>query len=124
MEHQDPLDPDVFTMVFSSGTTGRVKCLAISRRGTEEQIGCFGHAYGFRPDDSILVALPMSIYQQRLMLYTAVWYGFDILLTTPDRIFHGLTLMRPTLLAGPPLLFEALENRFHALAPGRRIALR
>jgi len=117
------LDPDVFTMVFSSGTTGRMKCLMISRRGTEEQIRAFGRAMTFRSDDSILVALPFSIYQQRLMLYTALWYGFDILITRADRIFHALKDMRPTIVAGPPMLYEAVERHFQALRPAKQRTL-
>lgn len=118
-----PLPEDVFTMVFSSGTAGPMKCLLISRAGTEYQVTRFGEAMPFRPDDSILVALPMSIYQQRIMLYTAVWYGFNILLTRPERIFHALKSGRPTILAGPPLFYETFEHRYRSLPPDKRFGI-
>lgn len=117
------LDADVFTLVFSSGTTGGVKCLLISRKGTEDQIRHFGKAMPFRPDDAILVALPMSIYQQRLMFYTAVWFGFDILLVETDQIFHAFKRMHPTIIAGPPMFYETVERRIQSLSLMRRASL-
>lgn len=117
------LPEDVLTLVFSSGTSGRPKCLMISRKGTEDQIRCFGRDYRFQPDDRILLALPLSIYQQRLMLYTAVIHGFNVILVDAPRIFHALQSMRPTIIAGPPMLYEPLENRFHSLPGWQRLGL-
>jgi long-subunit acyl-CoA synthetase (AMP-forming) len=117
------LDPDVFTLVFSSGTSGKLKCLMISQRGTEHLIAGFGKLYAFQPDDSILVFLPLSIFQQRWMVYTALWYGFDILLADPLRLFHALREMRPTLLGAPPLFYQTIENRFRTLPPRKRLLL-
>jgi long-chain acyl-CoA synthetase len=118
------LDPDVFSLVFSSGTSGKLKCLLMGKRGTEDLIATYGRNYTFRKDDSILVFLPLSSFQQRLMVYTAIWYGFDLLLTTPPQLFRALKELQPTILAGPPLLYETLENRFHALSAWRRLLAR
>jgi long-subunit acyl-CoA synthetase (AMP-forming) len=117
------LDPDVYTLVFSSGTSGRLKCLLMSRRGTEVLVEAYGKSFPFRPDDSILVVLPLSNFQQRLMVYTALWYGFDLLVTEPSLMFRSLKEMRPTILAGPPLFYETVENRYRNLPLGRRLAL-
>jgi len=117
------LDPDVFTLVFSSGTSGKLKCILLSKRGTEEMITAFGKHYAFKSDDGIFVVLPLSNYQQRLMVYTAIWHGFDLLLTDPLRFFHGLKEMRPTILGGPPMFFETVENRFRSLPPTKRALL-
>lgn len=109
------LDSDVFSLVFSSGSSGKLKCLMLGKRGAEELIEAFGKHYAFRPDDSILVALPLSNYQQRVMIYTAIRYGFNILLTDHLGFFRGIKEMRPTILGGPPMFYEAVENRFRSL---------
>jgi long-subunit acyl-CoA synthetase (AMP-forming) len=117
------LDSDVFTLVFSSGTSGKIKCLLISKDGTEEIVTAWGRGYRFKPDDGILVVLPLSNYQQRMMVYTAVWHGFSLILTDPLRLFQALKEMHPTILAGPPLFYEITENRFRNLPTRKRVLL-
>jgi Long-chain acyl-CoA synthetases (AMP-forming) len=114
------LDADVFTLVFSSGTSGVLKCLMITKSGTEELIDGFGELYKFKPDDAILMFLPLSIFQQRWMLYTAIWYGFDLHLTDAPRVFKALKEMKPTIIGAPPLLYELFERRFQSLPPRKR----
>lgn len=109
------LEPDVCNLVFSSGTSGVPKCLKISKAGTEEWLASCGRKYTFRPDDSMIVVLPFSNYQQRLMVYLAIWHGFDLVLTDPARFLPALKDFRPTILAGPPAFYELLENRFRNL---------
>lgn len=118
-----PLDEDIFTLVFSSGTSGKLKCLMISMRGTEALIESFGRLYRFRPDDAILVFLPLSIYQQRWMLYAAIWYGFDLHLAEPARLFKALREMKPTIIGAPPLFYEVFEKRFRSLPTHKRALL-
>ncbi|MES2938888.1 MAG: AMP-binding protein [Pseudomonadota bacterium] len=110
----DP-DPELFTLVFSSGTSGRLKCLKVSRKGTEVLIESFGRDFQFRPDDLILAFLPLSSFQQRWMMYASIQYGFDLGLTTPLRLFHALRDMRPTVIGAAPLLYETVEGRYLAL---------
>jgi long-subunit acyl-CoA synthetase (AMP-forming) len=122
---EDPEHPeDVFTMAFSSGTSGRLKCIMLGRRGTEDLVAAYHAAFPFRPDDAILIVLPLSAFQQRLMIYTAIWHGFDMHLVSLPQLMRGLQEMRPTILAGPPVFYETLENRFRNL-PGlkRRLLL-
>jgi long-chain acyl-CoA synthetase len=108
-------DPDLLTMVFSSGSTGRLKCIMMSRCGTEKWIVACGQKFTFRPDDSMIVVLPLSHQQQRLMVFVAVWYGFSLVLTEPPRLLRTLKELKPTILAGPPAFYEPLENRFRSL---------
>ena len=117
---QSSLNDDVFTLVFSSGTSGVLKCLMITRSGTEDLIESFGELYNFQPDDAILMFLPLSIYQQRWMLYTAIHYGFDMHLADPPRLFKALKEMKPTIIGAPPLFYELFERRFHSLPPRKR----
>ncbi len=117
------LDPDIFSLVFSSGTSGRLKCLLISKCGTEELLTAYGRFYEFESTDRILVALPLSINQQRVLIYTALWYGCDICLTDPTQIFRALKEMEPSIVAGPPIFYETLENRFYSLSSRKRLLL-
>jgi long-chain acyl-CoA synthetase len=114
------LPHDVFTLVFSSGTSGVLKCLQITKSGAEELITSFGELYEFKADDAILVFLPLSIFQQRWMLYTAIWYGFDLHLTDPLRVFEALKEMKPTIIGAPPLFYEQIERRFRSLPVVKR----
>ncbi|MGI8335640.1 AMP-binding protein [Actinomadura scrupuli] len=107
------LDPDVFSIVFSSGTTGAVKAIQISRVATEDCLAEFDNHYAFRPDDAILVGLPLSTFQQRIMLYSAIWYGFDAIVVEPSPLmFAVMKQAKPTIMGGPPAFYEILENRF------------
>ena len=107
-------------MSFSSGTTGRLKCITLGLRGTEDLIRAYNEAFPFRSDDAILVVLPLSAFQQRLMVYAAIWHGFDMHLVDVKQLMRGLREMRPTILAGPPVFYEMLENRFRSLPRAQR----
>jgi len=118
---EDPQHPeDVFTMAFSSGTSGRLKCIMLGKRGTEDLVAAYHEAFPFRPDDAIQIVLPLSAFQQRLMIYAAIWHGFDMHMVALAQLMRGLREMRPTILAGPPVFYEVLENRFRNLPAGKR----
>jgi long-subunit acyl-CoA synthetase (AMP-forming) len=114
------LEPDVCNLVFSSGTSGVPKCLQIGKTGTEVWLASCGRKYTFRPDDCMIVVLPFSNYQQRLMVYLAIWHGFDLVLTEPARFLPALKDFHPTILAGPPAFYELLENRFRNLPQSKQ----
>jgi long-subunit acyl-CoA synthetase (AMP-forming) len=112
---------DVSTIIFSSGTSGQLKALLLSRAGVEMAVTSFA-AWDLAPGDGILVALPLSIFQQRLMIYAALRADCDILLSDSVNLFRSLKVLSPSVVLGPPALFETVEKRFDAL-PGWRYAL-
>lgn len=119
------LGPDVFSVVFSSGTTGALKAIQLSRVATEDCLAEFSNHYDFTVDDAILVGLPLSTFQQRIMLYCAIWYGFDSIVVEPSPLmFVVLKQAGPTIMGGPPAFYEILENRFRAQPAGKQLALR
>jgi long-subunit acyl-CoA synthetase (AMP-forming) len=118
------LAPDVYSLVFSSGTSGKLKCILMSKRGTEELVESYGQNYRFQSSDSILVVLPLSNFQQRLMVYTAIYYGFDMQIVDSPQFFRALKEMKPTILAGPPAFYEVVENQFRNLPPSRQRILK
>lgn len=107
---------DVLTLVFSSGTTGNPKCLIVSKAGLENTIELTSEAWRVESNDNIFVTLPFSNLQQRWMLYMALWFGFDVSLAPPERLYRALRRMAPTILLGPPAFFEEAEKRFDAKA--------
>lgn len=117
-----PQDPEFARpwLAFSSGSSGGVKGIEMSRPGLERNLDALVAAVGVRADDRLLLFLPMSNFQQRTMYYSALWYGFDLIISDPSRLFHALTQFRPTLLVAPPALYEMLENQLHNLPPWKR----
>jgi long-subunit acyl-CoA synthetase (AMP-forming) len=113
---------DATGIVFSSGSSGRVKGLTLSRRGIEASVDAFTKAAEPRPDDCLLLFLPISNFQQRMMYYAALWYGFNLIVTDPTRLFRALKDLHPTLLIAPPMLYEAFETRFYNLPAWKRRA--
>ncbi|WP_158623447.1 AMP-binding protein [Corallococcus sp. CA053C] len=108
--------------IFSSGSSAGLKGLVMSKRGIEASVAAFAEAVVPRADDCLLLFLPISNFQQRLMYYAALWYGFDLIVTDPNRLFRALKELRPTILIAPPTLYEAVETRFHNLPRGARLA--
>jgi len=111
-------------MVFSSGSSGKLKGLKLSRKGIEASVDAFTQLANPRSDDCLLLFLPISNFQQRLMYYSALWYGFDLIVTDPNRLFRALKELHPTILIAPPMLYEAFETRFFNLPAWKRWAAR
>lgn len=110
--------------IFSSGSVGGLKGLALNRKGVEAWVDGFTQAIAPRSDDRLLLFLPMSNFQQRPMYYAALWYGFDLIVTDPARLFLALKDLKPTILVAPPTLFQAFETRFGNLPKWNQIAAR
>lgn len=107
-------------LIFSSGSAGGIKGLVLSRRGVEVSLDSFVQAVAPRPDDRLLLFLPMSNFQQRMMYYAALWYGFDLILAEPLQLFRALKELRPTMLVAPPAFYEAFETRVSNLPAWQR----
>ncbi len=105
-------EDSIFSLMFSSGTAGRIKCLIANQRGAEETVANFYHLFDFRSDDSFLVFLPLSSFQQRLMVYAGFYYGFNLLLVNPAQALKAFKELKPTLVLAPPLLYESIHTQF------------
>lgn len=109
----DP-DPDFASpfLAFSSGSSGGLKGLTLNRRGIEVNITAFSRALALGPGDRLLVFLPISNFQQRMQYFSALWYGYDVIVTDSARLFHALKTLEPTFIIAPPSFWEAFETRF------------
>jgi amino acid adenylation domain-containing protein len=99
-------------ITFSSGSSGKIKGMAINPHGVEDTISKFYNLFNITNRDSLLVFLPLSHYQQRLFIYAASFYGLDLCLVKPTQLFTALKDYQPTLLLAPPLLYEGIHTQF------------
>lgn len=106
---------DAFSITFSSGTSGDLKAMIMSRDGTQNWIRHLVSNFSLNSEDAILVFLPFSHFQQRMLLYVAALAGMDFMLTNPERLFGALPKLRPTLLVAPPMFYESVETRVRSL---------
>lgn len=110
---RETMPSDIFTVVFSSGTTGRLKRLPISWSSLQAGIEAISEAFDIDSRDRIFDILPLSIFQQRYLAYIAVFCGATVILSTQDLFFEALTEGNPTIILGPPAFYELAEQRFN-----------
>ncbi|MEM6271615.1 MAG: AMP-binding protein [Bacteroidota bacterium] len=103
-----PDDPVSFK--FTSGSTSGPKAMRALKKSVDAALthvqGLFHHG----PGDTIIVFLPMSTYQMRLWLYSAVVYEHDLLLVPRSLVFYALETEAPTVLMGVPYIYEAIQK--------------
>lgn len=116
-------DQEVFTLAFSSGTAGRTKCLLLAWPGVQALIEAQTAAFPIDSDDRIMVALPLSTFQQSYLCYLAIRNQCSVVLTTAARFMHALGAGRPTILLGPPNFYEFVALRYQNLPRYRRLLL-
>ncbi|KUF12933.1 AMP-binding protein [Streptomyces silvensis] len=97
---------DVHSLVYSSGTSGRLKGVEISVKGTEYVINRFIDAFGITERDRHLIFLPLANNQQRLSVYLCLWLGADLVLAPYQRVFQAVRKESPTFLIGPPVFYD------------------
>lgn len=98
--------PDLHTIVYSSGTTGREKVLLISRAGAETALTWLGSAFHLGPEDRHVIFLPLTGFQQRQQVYACLHRGVNLTLCAYQRAMPTIRSYKPTFLIGPPALYE------------------
>jgi long-subunit acyl-CoA synthetase (AMP-forming) len=109
-----PLPPEVATVVFSSGTAGTKKGLMLTDPGIMNTVEISIDMWELTAEDDILVVLPFSNFQQRYLVYTAIWAGCSATVVAPERMFLMMRTLAPTVVLGPPSFFELPYNRLRA----------
>ena len=110
--YADDDQEDDLCLAFSSGSAGGLKGLVISRSGAEATLPPVVEAIGVSHQDRLLLFLPMSNFQQRMMYYASIWYDFDIGVTDYTQLYPALKLLQPTILIAPPILYQLTQTRF------------
>lgn len=101
-----------FTIVFSSGTTGIPKSLALRFDSVEKTIMTAMKYLNFQSDDKNLCFLPLSIFTSRMYIYSALMLGFNLTITNADYMFSALRIYEPSIMQGVPYFFENVYFRF------------
>lgn len=118
-------EEDLYTIIYTSGTTGPPKGCMLSHRNYYAMASVADSMERFyRPDDLMLLYLPLAHNFGRLMLLGGAYVGYTVaLLPDPLRVGEALLHVRPTVLPSVPRVFEkihtAVQTRF-AEASGLR----
>ena len=102
---------DDLTLHFSSGSSGILKCLVGSKLGTEAFVQGYWDLFPWLNSDVMLAFMPLSSYQQRLLIYSAFGYPHNVVFTSPGELMLAFTQAKATVFVGPPLFFERLEKK-------------
>lgn len=103
-------DPDLYTMVFSSGTTGHLKGLRIRRAASELLVARFARDFGITQRDSTLIFLPLCNYQQRILFYVCMHAGASVHFADLTQVFRALGQHRTTFVIAPPAVYDNLAR--------------
>jgi len=109
-----PVSDDDLSFVFSSGTSGSFKGMVISKAGVIDQVNSFGDAMEFGAHDRVLLYMPFSSLQNRVLYYGAVMRDVDITAVPSTQLLEGLKRFDPTVLIAPPIFYEAVEKSIKA----------
>jgi long-chain acyl-CoA synthetase len=103
-------EDDLYTIIYTSGTTGPPKGCMLRHRNYYEMAGCVDRLPEYyRPDDLMLLYLPLAHNYGRLMLLLGAKVGFTIaFLGDPLRVGEALPAVRPTLLPSVPRVYEKI----------------
>jgi long-chain acyl-CoA synthetase len=111
-------EEDLFTIIYTSGTTGPPKGCMIRHRNYYAMVSVVDEMEDhYRPDDLMLLYLPLAHNFGRLMLLTGAYVGFPIaFLADPLRVAEAMLQVRPTVLPSVPRVYEkvyaAVQARF------------
>ncbi len=103
---------DVFSVTFTSGTTGSPKALRIKPKGLQDLLTGINEIFSFYSEDKVLIFLPLSVLACKTYIYGAIYYGFNMAICNSNELNRSLALSKPTILQGIPLLFEMIYNSF------------
>jgi long-chain acyl-CoA synthetase len=109
-------DDDTTTIKFTSGSTGRPKGLAATVGSIDSSLDAVQQLFHHGANDNILVFLPLSLLQQRYWIYSALFYGHDVVVVGHEFAVYACKQERPTVVMGVPSFFDALRRQIEARA--------
>ena len=111
-------EDDLYTIIYTSGTTGPPKGCMLRHRNYYAMASVADQMEShYRPDDTMLLYLPLAHNFGRLMLLSGAYVGFTIaFLADPLRVADAMLQVRPSILPSVPRVYEkvyaAVQARF------------
>jgi long-chain acyl-CoA synthetase len=107
---------DVATILYTSGTTGQPRGVALNQRNLASNAAAVTDAFGFDENQLRLSILPLShIYARTCDLYTWVYRGCRLVLAeSRETLGRDCQLVRPTSLNAVPYVYQKIADRIRA----------
>lgn len=113
---------DPVTVKFTSGTVAQPKGYSAACGHVEHMVRGIQTLFRLDADDRLLVAMPMNVFLQRTLAYTAILAGAHLAFCEPKNTLRAAKRFRPTLVMGPPHLFKTVYDLYrHQQALGTRL---
>ncbi len=96
----------VATLIYTSGTTGKPKGVMLTHANVMSNVRAALQVLTVAPTDRGLSVLPLCHVFQRVVDYTFFFAGAQIAYGAPANLAEDYLLVRPTVVAGVPRLFE------------------
>ncbi len=105
-------EDDLFTLQYTSGTTGPPKGCMIRHRNYYAMVAVIDHLPDYvRDDDVMLLYLPLAHNFGRLMHLTGPYVGYTVaFLPDPLQTAEALLTLRPTVLPSVPRVYEKIHT--------------
>jgi malonyl-CoA/methylmalonyl-CoA synthetase len=111
-------------MVYTSGTTGRPKGVVTTHANLESQVTCLVDAWGWTPDDRIVLVLPLHhVHGIVNVLTCALWTGALCEMLPAfeaEAVWERLASGEPTLFMAVPTIYRKLIAAWEAADPTRQ----
>ena len=107
-----PKEDETISIISTSGTTAIPKYFSISSLPFNDFMKNAKQMFDFNNDDKLAIFLPLSHYGQRIYLYGAIIYGYNIVMCTPQNIQYMLKNDKPTIIIAVPYFYETIYETF------------
>jgi len=99
-------------MLFTSGTTGSSKCVALSEKNIFASVNSACASVDFSPEDSIVSVLPIHHTYELCIMLAALNYGMNIAINDSlKRVLKNFALFQPTGLVLVPLFVSTMNKK-------------